>query len=165
MKLEIQFIDLVMQAALEQARAASELGEVPVGAAIGRDGRVIAAGHNEIESAHDATLHAEIVAIRRASVLQKDWRLIDTLLCVTLEPCTMCAGAIRQARIPVVAFGAPDPKLGAFGSIYDLSQDPRLGPPIRVIAGVQERSCTELVTEFFKKARLRTEPRKGTICR
>ena len=165
MKLEIQFIDLVMQAALEQARAALDLGEVPVGAAIGRDGGVIAVGHNEIESARDATLHAEIVAIRRASNLQKDWRLNDTVLCVTLEPCTMCAGAIRQARIPVVAFGAADPKFGAFGSIYDLSHDSRLGLPIRVIAGVQAQSCTELLTEFFKKARSRAEPRKGTICR
>ncbi|NLF24134.1 MAG: nucleoside deaminase [Deltaproteobacteria bacterium] len=152
-----------MQAALEQARAAFELGEVPVGAAIGRDGRVIAVGHNEIESAHDATLHAEIVAIRRASVLQKDWRLNDTILCVTLEPCTMCAGAIRQARIPVVAFGATDPRFGAFGSIYDLSQDTRLGSPIRVIAGIQAQRCTELLTDFFKKNRSKAKASERNV--
>jgi len=160
MRVNADFITEIMRAALEQAEVALKLGEVPVGAAVGYRGKLLATAHNEMEANRDATSHAEMLVIRRASEKIKDWRLVDTLLCVTLEPCTMCAGAIRQARIPVVVFGAADPRMGAFGSIYDLSQDSRLGPPVRVISGVESDACLQLLQEFFKQVRLAGKDRQ-----
>jgi tRNA(adenine34) deaminase len=155
MKLEPEYLEHLMRQALQQAALAAACGEVPVGAVIARGDEVLAAAHNEMEEGRDATRHAEVLAVQRASQRLGGWRLTDSVLCVTLEPCTMCAGAIRLARIPVVVYGAPDPKLGAFGSLYDLSQDDRLGPPPRVITGVLAEECAAQLQEFFRSKRAR----------
>jgi tRNA(adenine34) deaminase len=139
--------------ALSAAAEAASAGEVPVGAVIWRDGSVIADSRNETEASKDPTAHAEVLAIRRAAAKLKNWRLEGCVLCVTLEPCTMCAGAIRLARIPTVVYGAYDPGMGAFGSLYDLSEDRRLGPVPRVISGVKESDCSGILKRFFESCR------------
>ncbi|MCO6429442.1 MAG: nucleoside deaminase, partial [Deltaproteobacteria bacterium] len=116
-----------MGLAIEQAKIAYERGEVPIGAVVGDGSNVIAVAHNEIETRSDPTAHAEVLAIQRAAKRSSNWRLHDIVLCSTLEPCTMCCGAIKLARVPVVVFGASDQRAGAFGSIYDLSIDSRSG--------------------------------------
>jgi tRNA(adenine34) deaminase len=118
-----------------------------------QSGEIIARAHNEVEKRPDAAAHAELLTIQRACEHQKNWRLSDTVLCVTLEPCTMCLGAIKLARIPTVVFGASDPRLGACGSIYDLSSNPALGSETRIIRGVQENLCKDLLNQFFAKVR------------
>lgn len=141
-----------MQLALEQARLAGE--EVPVGAVLVSDsGQVLAAAHNLRESKCDATSHAEIEVIRQANSDRGDWRLENTTLFVTLEPCVMCAGGIAAARIPRVVFGAWDERVGAAGSVYDILRDPRLGKPVEVISGVLEPECNALLKEFFASRR------------
>ena len=114
------------------------------------DGAVIATGRNEREKHQDPTAHAEVVAIRRAAELRGDWRLTDTTLVVTLEPCVLCAGAILAARIPRVVFGAWDEKAGAAGSVYDLLRDRRLNHRAEVVGGVLEDECGTLLSEFFR---------------
>ncbi len=146
-----------MHAALEQAQAGAAQGEVPVGAIVVVGGEIVSRAHNEVESGKDASAHAEILAMRRAALSAGDWRLNDALLCVTLEPCTMCIGAAKLARIPTIVFGAEDPRLGAVGSLYDLSQDARNGPVPRVIRGIEEERCRNLLQEFFKRCRNRGE--------
>jgi tRNA(adenine34) deaminase len=153
MKLEPAFIEYLMDKALDQARLAYGAGEVPVGAVMAQRGEIIAAAHNEIESQHDATCHAEVLAMRRAAARLGDWRLSETILCVTLEPCTMCAGAIKLSRVSVVVFGAADEKLGAFGSLYDLSQDERIGLVPRVVSGIKTAECAALLQDFFRSKR------------
>ena len=143
----------LMDLALAEAAIALHEGEVPVGAIVASADAILARDHNRIEQRRDATAHAELLAIQAASSAKKNWRLEDCVLCVTLEPCTMCTGAIKQSRIPVVVFGAQDPRLGACGSLYDLSQDPRNGPVPRVISGVQGEKCLALLKEFFRKIR------------
>lgn len=142
-----------MEAALRAAGEAFAVGEVPVGAVIWREGRVIANSRNETEATKDPSAHAEVLAIRRAAALLGNWRLEGCVLCVTLEPCTMCAGAIRLSRVPTVIYGAADPRMGAFGSLFDLSQDPRLGPVPRVISGVKESDCSGILKGFFEQRR------------
>ena len=145
-----------MRAALAQANLAMQGGEVPVGAVVARisDGGIISAAHNLVESQHDATLHAEVIAIQSAAKAQKNWRLSECALCVTLEPCTMCIGAIRLARIPLVIFGASDPRMGACGSLYDLSQDSRWGAaPPRLVGSVMENESRALLDLFFRSLR------------
>ena len=135
-------------------RAADNSEDVPVGAILLDDeGVAIAAGANEREATGDSTAHAEIVAIREASLKRGNWNLEDLTLVVTLEPCVMCAGAIRAARIKRVVFGAWDELAGASGSVYDILRDPRLGKPVEVIGGVLEQECAAVLTDFFKAKR------------
>lgn len=144
-----------MRQAIAQATSAFELDEVPVGAVIEKNGRLIAAAHNQCVALHDATAHAEMLAITQASESVGDWRLEQCTLYVTLEPCAMCAGAIVNSRIPNVVFGAMDPKNGAAGSLFNLLNDARMNHRCRVLSGVLSRPCGELLTEFFKRKRQR----------
>ena len=143
-----------MSEALTEARLALESGDVPVAAILlDAAGNRIGTGRNERELSHDPTAHAEIIAIREAARSAGTWHLEDTTLVVTLEPCTMCAGAILQARIPRVVFGAWDEKAGAVGSVYDVLRDRRLPHRVEVIAGVREAECAELLVGFFEQRR------------
>ncbi len=142
-----------MRQALREAEAAQGENEVPIGAVIVRDGRVIAAAHNQREQLHDPTAHAEMVAITQAASQIGDWRLERCALYVTLEPCPMCAGAILQSRIPIVVFGATDPKAGAVQSLYQLLNDQRLNHRCHVIGGVLADACGGLLTSFFQAQR------------
>ena len=143
-----------MSEALVEARLALASGDVPVAAMLmDAQGNRIAVGRNERELTNDPTAHAEIVAIRTAAAALETWHLDDTTLVVTLEPCSMCAGAILQARIPRVVFGAWDEKAGAVGSVNDLLRDRRLPHRVEVIAGVREAECAELLVRFFEQRR------------
>lgn len=142
-----------MAAALEQARLAASIGEVPVGAVVVIDGEIVAARHNERESAIDPTAHAEVLALRDAAAAVGDWRLEGASLVVTLEPCPMCAGAALAARVSRVVFGAYDPKAGAASTLYNLLVDPRFNHNAEVIGGVREDECGALLTEFFSAHR------------
>lgn len=144
-----------MAQALQQATRAMEVGEVPVGAVIVHRGRTIAAAHNQREQLRDPTAHAEMLAITQAAESLGSWRLEDCTLYVTLEPCSMCAGAIVLARIPTVVFGARDPKAGAVESLYQLLSDGRLNHRAQVIGGLLEGPCGELLTHFFREQRAR----------
>ncbi len=143
-----------MAEALAQATLALADGDVPVGAVVlDPEGRVVGRGHNRREAAHDPTAHAEILALREASAAAETWRLDGHTLVVTLEPCAMCAGAILQARIARLVFGAWDEKAGAAGSQWDLVRDARGGARVEVIAGVREAECAARLTEFFEARR------------
>jgi tRNA(adenine34) deaminase len=142
-----------MGLAIEQARLAQAHGDVPIGAAILRDGAPIALAGNERELRRDPTAHAEILAIRAAAEALGGWRLPETTLYVTLEPCAMCAGAIVLARIPTVVFAAPDPKAGAAGSVLDILAEPALNHRPEVIGGVREEECAALLRDFFSARR------------
>jgi len=144
---------IYMQMAYEQAQAASDCGEVPVGAVIVRGGRVIAAAHNQREMLRDPTAHAEMIAITQAAEACGSWRLDDCVMYVTLEPCPMCAGAILQARLPLLVFGAIDPKAGAVHSLFRLLNDARLNHRCEVVAGVLADQCGEILTRFFQDQR------------
>jgi tRNA(adenine34) deaminase len=140
--------------ALDEARAALALGEVPIGAVVlGPSGAVIATGHNERENEHDPTAHAEVVALRRAGAALGEWHLDGCTLAVTLEPCTMCAGAIVLARVGRLVFGAWDPKAGAVGSLWDVVRDRRLNHRPEVVGGVLEDECGALLVDFFTARR------------
>jgi tRNA(adenine34) deaminase len=144
-----------MEMALEEAAIAAAEDEVPVGAVIvHREKGIIAQAHNQRELLKDPTAHAEIIAITQAARALESWRLEDTILYVTLEPCPMCAGAIVQARIPVVVFGALDPKAGACQTLYQITSDPRLNHRCEVIAGVLADRCAAALSEFFAAKRL-----------
>jgi tRNA(adenine34) deaminase len=138
-----------MGLALEQAREAGQRGEVPIGAVLAREGEPIAGAGNERERRRDPTAHAELLAIRAGAQALGGWRLPDTALYVTLEPCPMCAGAIVLARIPTVVFGAHDPKAGAAGSVLDVLAEPALNHQPRVIPAIREQECAGLLREFF----------------
>jgi tRNA(adenine34) deaminase len=141
-------------AALVEARAALALGEVPIGAVVlGPSGAVIASAHNERENGQDATAHAEVLALRRAGQALGSWRLDGCTLAVTLEPCTMCAGALVLARVQRLVFGAWDPKAGAVGSLWDVVRDRRLNHRPEVVSGVREDDCSALLAEFFAAKR------------
>ena len=142
-----------MALAIELAESAAAIGEVPVGAVIEQNGEIIGKGANRRELSQDPTSHAEIVAIREAATKTGSWRLENTTLYVTLEPCPMCAGAILNARIPVVVYGCPDPKAGAVDSLYSLLQDTRLNHRCEVISGVMGRAAGGLLTSFFSNLR------------
>jgi tRNA(adenine34) deaminase len=143
----------MMALALERAREAERHGDVPIGAVIVRDGQLLAAAGNERELRADPTAHAEILAIRAAAEALGGWRLPDTTLYVTLEPCAMCAGAIVLARIPAVVYGTPDPKAGAAGSVLDVLAEPALNHRPRVTSGLLEAECAALLTGFFAARR------------
>lgn len=142
-----------MRHAYEQAQAALAADEVPVGAVIVRGGQVIAAAHNGREQLRDPTAHAEMVAITQAAAALDSWRLEGCTLYVTLEPCPMCAGAILQARIETVVYGADDPKAGAAKSLYELLTDARLNHRAEVIGGVMAEPCGQILTDFFAAKR------------
>jgi tRNA(adenine34) deaminase len=142
-----------MQAALAEAAKAEGKGEVPIGAVIVHDGQIIGSGHNLRETSNDPTTHAEMIAIREAAEAIGHWRLLDTTLYVTLEPCVMCMGAIILARIPRLVYACRDPKAGAVGSIYDFSQDERFNHKVEVTEGVLGDECSGLLSGFFKQLR------------
>jgi tRNA(adenine34) deaminase len=148
-----------MRLALDVARATPASAEgaaadVPVGAVVlGSDGVVLGRGRNRCLESGDPTAHAELVAIRQAALTARSWRLDGCTLVVTLEPCAMCAGALRVARIGRLVYGAPDLRAGAAGSLWDLVRDRRLGPPVEVIGGVLAESCATLLREYFAKLR------------
>jgi tRNA(adenine34) deaminase len=142
-----------MHLALMQAQEALREDEVPVGAVIVHEDRVVAAAHNQRQQLRDPTAHAEMIAITQAADALRDWRLEGCTLYVTLEPCPMCAGAILQARIPHVVYGAADPKGGAVGSLFNLLADARLNHRAQVIPGVLADACAEVLTRFFAAQR------------
>ena len=142
-----------MDVALAEARASAHIGEVPVGCAIVIADRVIARAGNRIEGRSDPTGHAELIALRKAALRLDNWRLVGATLYSTLEPCAMCMGAIMQARVARLVFGAHDPKFGAAGSLYDFSRDPRLNHRIRVMSGVREDECRAEMQSFFRQIR------------
>ena len=139
--------------ALQEARKAAALDEVPIGAIIVCEGKIIAWGYNQREQSGDPTAHAEIVAIRAAAEIRKHWRLAGTTLYTTLEPCPMCAGAMIQARIERLVYGAADPKAGAAGSLMNLVQDLRLNHRLEVTTGVLQEECGQLLRDFFRERR------------
>src|SRR4051794_89101 len=143
----------LMRLALDQAERAASHGDVPIGAVVARDVEVLASAANERELRLDPTAHAEILAIRAAAEALGGWRLPETTLYVTLEPCAMCAGAIVLARIPTVVFGAPDPKAGAAGSVLDVLAEPALNHRPEVSGGVLEAECAALLRNFFAARR------------
>jgi len=143
-----------MKLALEQAQLAFDLGEVPVGAVLAdASGEILSKSHNLVESKQDATAHAEILALRSASEILSNWRLSNCILCVTLEPCAMCAGAIRLSRVGTIVYAAEDPRLGAVGSLFNLAEDSRLGTIPRVIHGICRQESLGLLQSFFSRLR------------
>ena len=142
-----------MEKALELARQAGEKGEVPVGAILVKDNICVAAAHNLREQSGNPIAHAEMLAIQEASQKLGNWRLTDTTLYVTLEPCPMCAGAIVLARIPKVDYAAADPKAGAAGTIYNILQDDRLNHQVELVSGVCAEESSALLKSFFKNRR------------
>ena len=142
-----------MQMALEQARIAESLGEVPIGAVIVRDNQVIATGHNRRIIDSEPTAHAEIIAIRSAARAIGDWRLSGCTLYVTLEPCPMCAGAIVLARIDRLVYGASDPKAGAVETLYQICSDERLNHRVEIVSGILANECAQLISKFFQRQR------------
>ena len=142
-----------MRLALAEAQRALEIGDVPVGAVIVRDGEVIASACNEREVTNDPTAHAEMIALRAASKVTGNWRLERTTLFVTLEPCPMCAGAIVHARVPRLVYGPQDPRAGAAYSLYNIVQDPRLNHQVEMTSGVLEEECATLLRSFFEEKR------------
>ena len=143
----------LMALALDEARAAAAAGEVPVGAVVAVDGRVVASRHNERESSGDPTAHAEVLALRDAAGSLGTWRLDDATLVVTLEPCPLCAGAAWASRIGRVVWGTPNPDAGSLGSLYHLGTDPRLNHEFPVTHGVCADACAELLSGFFAERR------------
>ncbi|WP_152608285.1 tRNA adenosine(34) deaminase TadA [Halalkalibacter okhensis] len=144
-----------MKVALEEARKAEAIGEVPIGAVLVRDGELIAAAHNRRETDQQALAHAELAVIKEACRNLDSWRLLDCTLYVTLEPCPMCAGAIVQSRIKKVVFGAPDPKAGCAGTLMNLLDEPRFNHQTEVVSGCLENECSTILTVFFRALRQR----------
>jgi tRNA(adenine34) deaminase len=142
-----------MRLALEEARLAAEEDEVPVGAIVVAAGRVVASAHNQREQLADPTAHAEMIALTQAAAALGSWRLEGCTLYVTLEPCPMCAGAILQARVPTVVWGAADPKAGAVASLYRLFEDQRLNHRVTHIGGIMADECGRILSDFFRGKR------------
>ncbi|MGC9454740.1 MAG: tRNA adenosine(34) deaminase TadA [Phycisphaerae bacterium] len=142
-----------MAEAIRQAQLADAAGDVPVGAVMAKDGRIVAAEHNRRIIDADPTAHAEMLAIRSAASALGDWRLNGCTLVVTLEPCCMCAGAAVLARLDRVVYGAADPKAGAMGTLYEIGSDERLNHRLEVISGVLADECGALLTDFFRRQR------------
>lgn len=142
-----------MREALQEAEYALREDEVPIGAVIVHQGRIIARAHNQREQLKDPTAHAEMLAITQAAASLGSWRLEETVLYVTLEPCPMCAGAILQARIPIVVYGAADAKAGAVDTLYTLLNDPRLNHRCNVFSGILGESCGKVLSRFFQEKR------------
>ena len=143
-----------MQAALSLAKVAADKGDVPVGAIVVNEaGEILGTGQNLREQSNDPTAHAEVIAIRQAAEKIGSWRLDDLTIVVTLEPCAMCAGAVLQSRIKRLVFGAWDEKAGAVGSVMDVIRDPRALTKVEVAAGIMEKECSEVLSDFFNTKR------------
>ncbi len=142
-----------MKEALKEARKAYEKLEVPVGCVIVKDGKIIARAHNQKETKTDTTKHAEILAIQKASKKLESWRLVDCEMYVTLEPCSMCAGAIINSRIKKLYYGTQDEKTGAAGSVLNLFSDYKFNHKVEVENGIMQKECAEILKDFFKKLR------------
>ncbi|MFZ0544058.1 MAG: tRNA adenosine(34) deaminase TadA [Candidatus Promineifilaceae bacterium] len=142
-----------MQAALAEAEKAAELGEVPVGAVAVLGGEIIGRGYNRKESDQDPTAHAELIVLKEAADFVKNWRLVGVTLYCTLEPCPMCAGAMIQARLPRLVYGAKDLRFGADGSILDVLSEPRFNHRVEVVSGVLEAEAAEMLQGFFRRLR------------
>ena len=147
-----------MRAALAEAKRAQAEGEVPVGAVIVHENEVIGAGRNQRETEQDPTAHAEMIALRQAAAALGSWRLIDTTLYVTLEPCPMCAGALVNARVPRVVWGCDDPKAGATQTLYTIGSDARLNHRFECVPGILAEECSALLTDFFAAIRAKNKP-------
>ncbi len=145
--------DYFMRMALREAERALEHDDVPIGAVLVRDGELVAAAHNERELRQDPTAHAEVIALREAARLEGSWRLLDTVLYVTLEPCAMCAGAIVLARVACAVYGASDPKAGACGSVLDVLGEPLLNHRPDVSGGLLAGECSSILSAFFASRR------------
>lgn len=143
-----------MGKALKLAQKAAEQGEVPVGAILVKDGKLLAQASNRRETWKTALGHCELIAIQRACAKLEAWRLLGCTLYVTLEPCVMCAGALVQSRVERVIFGATDPKGGAMKSLFQIGNDPRLNHQIEITGGVMEHECSDVLKQFFKQRRL-----------
>jgi tRNA(adenine34) deaminase len=150
----------LMELALTEAARAADEGEVPVGAVVALAGEIIGRGRNQRETLADPTAHAEILALREASAHQGTWHLDDAVLCVTLEPCPMCAGALVNARVARLVYGCTDPKAGAVDSLYELCTDPRLNHRLAVVPGVRADECAAQLKQFFTRLRSRDRPPK-----
>jgi len=150
-----------MRMAIEAARVAEDNGDVPIGAVIVHDGRVIAKAYNQREQLKDPTAHAEIIALTQAAAALESWRLCGCSVYVTLEPCPMCAGALVLARVDRLVYGCNDPKAGACGSLYNIVQDPRLNHRIDVTSGVLAETCASLLSEFFRRKREQRQDNSG----
>ncbi len=142
-----------MNAALEFAREAASAGEIPVGAVVVRDGKIVAGARNRREELRDPTAHAEILALREAAKALGDWRLSGCTLYITLEPCPMCAGAAAMARVSLIVFGAYDAKMGCCGSAYDIPGDAVFGSPIPCVGGIMEEECAAVLRQAMRKYR------------
>lgn len=142
-----------MQEALKEAQKSLAKEEIPIGCVIVKDGQIIGRGHNAREELNQAIMHAEIMAINQANQTEGNWRLLDSALFVTIEPCVMCSGAIGLARIPQVIYGAPNQKFGAAGSLYDILTDQRLNHRVQVESGILEADCAKIMQDFFRNRR------------
>ncbi len=142
-----------MAEALAEARAGAAEGEVPVGAIVVHEDKIVGRGHNRPIALKDPTAHAEILALREAALALGSYRLVGTTVYVTLEPCAMCVGALVTARVKVLKYGALDPKAGALGSVYDIGRDGRLSHSLEVYAGLMESECAQLLQDFFQMRR------------
>ncbi len=150
-----------MRLALKEARKALQAEEVPVGAVVVSQGMLIGRGHNQPMATNDPTAHAEIIALREAATRMGNYRLPEASLYVTLEPCMMCVGAMVQARIKMLFYGAPDPKAGAISSTQDIARMPGLNHRFAVTSGVMEKECRQLLQDFFQRKRGETQPAKA----
>ncbi len=157
---QLETDQMFMQQAIALAKLAEEHGEVPVGAVLVKDNQVIATGFNQTISTHDPSAHAEIIALRNAGESIKNYRLINTTLYVTLEPCAMCAMALVHARVERVVFAAADYKTGAAGSVFSLLEDPKHNHKVEVLAGVLHEECSAMLSQFFKKRRAQIKHEK-----
>ena len=153
MTMDVAYADWLMGLAIEQARLARGLDEVPIGAVVARGDEVLAACHNRRILDSDPTAHAELLAIRAAAEVVGDWRLTGCTLAVTIEPCIMCAGAIVLSRLDAVVYGAADPKAGAVDTLYEVLRDERLNHSPEILAGVRGEECGALLTDFFREQR------------
>lgn len=149
--------EFYLRECLKEAQKALEEGEVPVGAVMVHEGRIIARAHNQKETLKDPTAHAEMIAITQAAAFLENWRLEGVDLYVTIEPCLMCAGALLQARVKRIIYGTADPKAGGCGSVFNLVNDSRLNHQIEVIPGVLKDECQAILQEFFHQKRLTTD--------
>ncbi|HFU4476123.1 TPA: tRNA adenosine(34) deaminase TadA [Streptococcus suis] len=142
-----------MRQALEEARKSLEKDEIPIGCVIVKEGQIIGRGHNAREELNQAIMHAEVMAIQEANRVEGNWRLLETTLFATIEPCVMCSGAIGLARIPRVIYGATNQKFGAAGSLYDILADVRLNHRVEVKKGILEEECAQMMQDFFRQRR------------